>query len=175
MQIILGSNHGSCFITKSGHKVCFQLTYRRNCNENKVWLCVVLRGSPGFLDARLSVTMECQPMWDGWGYFSCVAQGWDLFLQGEGKEEKPWECWGVPCFDTNSPGSPWACHKVPSQGQQLAGMLASPLWDGAHPALYRQNSWGKNRAELWESACSCCWVHCHQNTDQLKWKCYSLP
>lgn len=32
----------------------------------------------------------------------------------------------------------------PSRGQQLAGTLVSPLWDGAHPSSL-QNSWGNNK------------------------------
>lgn len=61
------------------------------------------------------------------------------------------------------------------KGNSLQGHLQAHYGMGPTPGLYRQNSWGNNRAELWESASSFCWVHCHQNTDQLKGRCYFLP
>lgn len=144
---------------------------------------LVLHRAGTFVTPRASLVTQ---LWDGlwewqhlqtwcWQRVPCWGTNVMLFLQGKGKEEKPWECQGVPCFDTNSPGSPWACHKVLLKGNSLQGCLQAHYGIGPTPALYRQNSWGKNRAELWESACSCSWIHCHQNTDQLKWKCYSLP
>lgn len=171
-------------------------------NENKVWLCEVLRVSRvsgcqvvcyhgmsshvAWVRIFVLCCIKLRPLWlprHPWSHPGDGLCGWQhlqtwswqrvprwgtnvmLLLQEERKEEKLWECLGVPCFDTNSPGSPWACHKLLLKGNSLQKYLQDHYGMEPTPALYRQNSWGKNRAELWQSTCSFCWVHCHRNID----------